>query len=173
MHCSQTDLAYLAGIIDADGYIIIARSMKANGGRAKPNIYHNLKTGIAGTRTEPHDLAQSLFGGNVQCYMPKNKAHRPQYQWSLQGPSAKAFLLAILPYLRVKRRHGELGLQFQALMEHQVAAYRIEQKPPYRVTGEMRADRDRLWREIGKIQLPRKGRLVDGIEHNAFPEIGR
>lgn len=98
-------LAYLAGIIDADGYVSIQRSTH------KGRVYYGPKLGIAGTRREPHDLAASLWGGAVSMYTPKNPDHRPQFQWGRHGAVAAVAIGEILPYLRIKAEHGDLALQ--------------------------------------------------------------
>lgn len=105
-------LAYLAGVIDSDGYITTQRTIR------KGVTYSCAKVGIAGTRRDPHDLAASLFGGNVSRYVPKDPRHRPQFQWSRVGTRASVVLEAVLPYLRVKRRQGELALNLQELVWH-------------------------------------------------------
>jgi hypothetical protein len=106
-------LAYIAGIIDGDGYISITRV------RAKRNAaeYFGAQIGIAGTRREPHDLASSLWGGKVACYAPVNPHHRPQYQWSRVGHTAVTVITAIYPYLLIKREHAELALELHAYLE--------------------------------------------------------
>lgn len=109
---SQPDplvIAYLAGIIDADGYISIQRSVR------RGIVYHGPQVGIAGTRREPHDLAATLWGGKVSCYAPKNPHHRPQFQWSRLGEAAVTVIEAIRPYLRVKHKQADLALE---LYEH-------------------------------------------------------
>lgn len=93
-------LAYLAGIIDADGYITINRSQRGR------YVYHGPQIGIAGTRREPHDLAASIWGGNVGCYHPKIIGHLPQFQWSRQGSAAVIAIEDLLPFLRVKSDRG-------------------------------------------------------------------
>jgi hypothetical protein len=100
-------LAYLAGVIDSDGYISTQRTHHSE------RIYTACKVGIAGTRRQPHDLAALLFGGNVSRYEPKNPRHRAQYQWSRCGLSAYDVILAIRPYLRIKREHADLALELQ------------------------------------------------------------
>lgn len=71
---NELDLAYLAGMIDADGFITIQRTTKANTGKCEhPSVYHALKVGIGGTERQPHDLASSIFGGAVSRYTPKNE----------------------------------------------------------------------------------------------------
>lgn len=100
-----TILAYLAGMIDADGYITIQRS--AHAGRR----YYGAKIGIAGTRREPHDLAASLWGGSVGRYVPANTRHRPQFQWTRSGEAAVIAIAAIQPYLLIKADNARVALQ--------------------------------------------------------------
>ena len=102
-----TTLAYLAGMIDGDGYISITRST------AKGKDYFAAQVGIAGTRREPHDLAASLFGGAVYCYRPANPRHRPQFQWQRMGKAAVPVIEAVLPYLLIKADHALLALELQ------------------------------------------------------------
>jgi hypothetical protein len=105
-----TVLAYLAGVIDSDGYISTQRSLHSG------RLYSAARVGIAGTRRQPHDLAASLFGGSVSRYEPKDPRHRAQYQWSRSGVGAATVIAAVLPYLRVKRRQAELALQLQEMV---------------------------------------------------------
>lgn len=102
-----TVLAYLAGMIDADGYITINRSTRAG------VAYYGAQVGISGTRRQPHDLAASLWGGKVSLYQPKNPRHRGQYQWSRQGDVAIGIITALLPYLRIKLDQARVALELQ------------------------------------------------------------
>ncbi|MEU5547853.1 hypothetical protein AB0G85_36990 [Streptomyces sioyaensis] len=88
----ELDLAYLAGIIDSDGYVTVHRSVR-NG-----KAYYAARVGIAGTRRQPHDLAASLWGGKVSLYEPKNPRHRGQYQWSCTGDRAAAIIKQVQPF---------------------------------------------------------------------------
>lgn len=106
MH-EPTVLAYLAGVIDSDGYITVHRS--ARNGRA----YYAARVGVAGTRRQPHDLAASLWGGTVSLYVPQNPGHRGQYQWSRTGDVAADIILQIQPYLRVKHEQARIALEVQ------------------------------------------------------------
>lgn len=100
-------LAYLAGVIDSDGYITINRSIH------KGRYYFGAVIGVSGTRREPHDLAASVWGGKVGRYVPKNPAHRPQFQWSRMGSPAAVAISEVLPFLRVKERQAWLALECQ------------------------------------------------------------
>lgn len=106
MHDHLT-LAYLAGVIDSDGYVTVHRSTRAG------KDYYAARIGVAGTRREPHDLAASLWGGRVACYEPKNPRHRAQYQWNRTGDPALVAILDVLPYLRVKTAQAWLAVEVQ------------------------------------------------------------
>ncbi|MDD5277698.1 MAG: hypothetical protein PHR16_16650 [Methylovulum sp.] len=155
-------LAYLAGMIDGDGYISVTRSVR--GGVE----YFGAQVGIAGTRREPHDLAASIWGGKVSCYRPANLRHRPQFQWSRVGASAVAVIEAILPFLLVKRDHAYLALE---LHEHATFARTDDPfpwfGPNYEPNDRMREMRDEM---IGLNQSrSRSRRLLDGREHSEWP----
>jgi hypothetical protein len=101
------DLAYLAGVIDSDGYITITRSVR------KGVAYHAAQVGIAGTRRQPHDLAASIWGGNVGCFTPKNPEHRPQFQWVRHGVNAVQVISDLQPFLRIKQAQAQIALELQ------------------------------------------------------------
>lgn len=173
----DTDLAYLAGIIDSDGFITIQRTRKAHTGKCAPAIYHCLKVGIAGTRTQPHELAKSLFGGNISKYEPGKDGYRDQYQWSVTGPRAVKVIKSIGIYLRVKTKQAELGLHFQENLDAHRLWQKENQKPPYRITESMIAIRDGLHAQMCALNMSRSkrgnGRLLDGREWSEFPEVRR
>jgi hypothetical protein len=96
-----TVLAYLAGVIDSDGFVGVQRQAK------RGRLYFGVRVGITGTRRQPHDLAAATFGGNVT-------EHDGNFQWMRTGRSAPAVLVAVRPYLRVKARQADLALALQA-----------------------------------------------------------
>lgn len=104
-------LAYLAGVIDSDGYISINRSCRHG------RLYHGAQIGISGTRRQPHDLAASIWGGKVALYMPKNPQHRGQFQWSRQGVVAAVAISLVLPYLRIKVEQARIALELHEHVE--------------------------------------------------------
>lgn len=99
------ELAYLAGIVDADGFVTAQRQEKRGRG------YWYARIGISGTRREPHDLAAALFGGRVRSYVNRTEDNRLAFIWERSGQSATEPITALLPYLRVKRRQAELALE--------------------------------------------------------------
>lgn len=103
-------LAYMAGVIDSDGFISVTQSCR------KGRLYFGAVIGVSGTRREPHDLAASLWGGNVRRYDPPNPRHRGQFQWSRQGEAAAAAIEEVYPYLRIKQDQAVLAIECQDIV---------------------------------------------------------
>lgn len=166
---TKTIDAYLAGMIDGDGYITIQRSTR--GGKD----YFGAQVGIAGTRRDPHDLAASLFGGKVSCYQPANPKHRPQFQWQRMGKAAVPVIEGVLPYLLIKKEHALLALELQ---EHATEASSPDPFPwfgpdydPLAVMRRMRDEMIEMNQSRSRGRKKAAGRLLDGCEHNGFPEV--
>lgn len=162
-----TTLAYIAGMIDGDGYISIVRSVRAG------KEYYGAQVGIAGTRPEPHQLASSIWGGTVSRYEPANPNHRAQYQWSRQGAIAAKVIEAIEPYLLIKRDHALLALE---LHDHICEGRSYDPfpwfSPDYDPVIRMRAMRDEmiaLNQSRNRVGKKATGRLLDGREWNEIP----
>ena len=160
------ELAYLAGVIDSDGFISIQRVVR----KGKP--YHCAVIGIAGTRSQPHDLASQLFGGKVIAYHPKNPRHRTQFQWQRAGRSAIPAIEAVMPHLRVKCEQAVLAL---ALEEHlQEGRDTDDPYPWFGPDYDPIAHRDEM--RVEMIEHLNQGRRMpfsrDSQEHNARPPIG-
>ena len=158
--CDPVVAAYLAGVIDSDGYITIHRSTR------KGVVYYAARIGITGTRPEPHMLAAELWGGKVSRHVPKNPSHRVQYQWSRTGDGAIEPILVVRPYLRVKVEQASIAL---ALQEHVIAGRGDDPFPwfgpdydptPYR--AEARAEIVEAMRAAG--------RELDGATWSQMPE---
>jgi len=106
----RTDLAYLAGIVDGEGYIgITADHRKRN--PKKP--CWRLKVTVTNTNEWLMQyLKFSIGGGTIQLKNSKNL--RPCYQWEIRYGKAAEFLKLIFPYLRLKKPQAELAIKFQA-----------------------------------------------------------
>ena len=104
-------IAYLAGIIDADGFISAHRRKRGDAVYCSPLI------GISGTSSEPHLLAQSFWGGSFFSYVPKNPSHREQFQWQAVGGRAAAAITAIRPHLLTKCRQADIALEMWRLID--------------------------------------------------------
>jgi hypothetical protein len=168
-YIEPTTLAYIAGMIDGDGYISITRSVR------RGQLYFGPQVGIAGTRREPHDLAASIWGGKVSCYFPKNGLHRPQFQWSRVGRVAAEIIQAIAPYLLVKKPQSELAIMLFENLE----LGRSDDPfpwfgPSYDPTQELHSMREEmvaLNQSRNRVGKQTAGRLLDGREWSEFPDV--
>lgn len=164
---AATTLAYLAGMIDGDGYITITRSVR------KGKEYFGPQVGIAGTRREPHDLAALLWGGKVCAHTPKNPAHRTQFQWQRMGAGALPILHALVPYLLIKKDHALLAID---LAEHLDAMKSDDPFPwfspdydPLETMHRMRDEMIEMNQSRNRVGKKRAGRLLDGVQHDGYP----
>lgn len=154
----QITLAYLAGVIDSDGYITINRSTRQG------VTYFGAVIGVSGTRRQPHDLAASLWGGTVRLYVPANPRHRGQFQWSRTGAAAAAAILDVQPYLRVKAEQAHIALE---LHEHTLFG-RDEDPFPWMLPGyDPQPQREELVAEMRSLNQSRSA----GRTWDQYPEV--
>jgi hypothetical protein len=165
MPLELTILAYLAGVIDSDGYITASSSVR------KGRIYAAPRVGISGTRRQPHDLAASIYGGSVRAYEPKNDRahHRTQYQWVLEGDKAAVVIGDLSPYLLVKKTQAELAMQLQEARVEARAARTDEDPYPWAPAGyDPTPSMVALAEDIRALNV--RGRELDGRTWDEFPD---
>jgi len=108
---SVVDHAYLAGIVDGEGCIII----RHQGGRKGTANGYALELNITNTDEALMIWLLDTFGGLCRWKVKKGLTglmKRPSWVWWVSGKNAGAVLQVILPYLRVKRAQADLGLRF-------------------------------------------------------------
>jgi len=103
---SETDKAYLAGLIDADGYITI----KTTRNTAYPGV------GVAQTDFQAlewmADKLQATVSYHTRRKEGKSGFHRKQMIVRLSGRRAQLLCEAILPYLKIKERQALIVISF-------------------------------------------------------------
>lgn len=104
---SETDKAYLAGLIDADGHIVI----KTVRDTAYPGI------GVNQTDFQALEWMADKLKATVSFHTRRRKGkkggyHREQMIVRLHGARAQLLCAAILPYLKIKKRQAEIVLRF-------------------------------------------------------------
>jgi len=99
---TKTDLAYLAGLFDGEGCI-----MRRRYGR---RVYYHIQ--ITNTYEPVMDWLQS-YGGRVQARRPDlNERWKPKFDWCISRKlDVYAFLLCVLPYLKIKRQQALEALE--------------------------------------------------------------
>ena len=84
------DLAYLAGLVDGEGWIGYLSTPSIQIDSVSPSL-------VTGPSV--------LFGGSVST---QDRKHSKVFRWRVHGPTAVGILKALLPYLRYKKRQAEL-----------------------------------------------------------------
>ena len=101
------DVRYLAGLFDGEGYVSLCRHHIHTSSIA-------LKVGVVNTYRPVLEEIKSLFGGAIYTIRKETERHRQCYSWVATTTFAETFLKAVLPYLHIKRRQAEIGIEFRA-----------------------------------------------------------
>lgn len=123
---TNEDLAYIAGIVDGEGYIGLMKykticsahthystpkSLRNPNPKYYKRIVFRVSVGMA-DRQIPEWLHKE-FGGNLQIHTPKNPLWKDKYVWAADSQVALRFVKLILPFLRVKKTQAEIAMRFQ------------------------------------------------------------
>lgn len=88
----ETDLAWLAGIIDGEGSICLSK--------LHSNTTRTVVVSVANTDLEILNRCQSIAGKGCRVNVKKYKDHHTQaYDWRVTSDNALSLLRSILPYL--------------------------------------------------------------------------
>lgn len=98
---STEDLAYLAGLVDGEGWVGWHQTqVKLADGTKKPYRYPTVEVQM--TTNGGIELGHRLFGGSVTYRDHANRNRKPTYKWVMANRNAEKLLRAIRPYLREK-----------------------------------------------------------------------
>src|ERR1700747_2590374 len=108
---SETDRAYLAGIIDGEGSIMMIHHKPRPNGNGTKWEYWVLRVSVANTDIRLIIWLLEKFGGGFSTGKNKRPNQKDHYQWRLDSKRAEPILRAALPYLILKREQAELALK--------------------------------------------------------------
>ena len=113
---SQILLAYLAGIIDGEGYIGIK---KYSGKNCVSPTFHER---IIVCMSEKYilDIFKKNFGGSIHIRIFKNKiikTNKIGYAWEASDKKAANIVKIFLPFLRVKNKQAKIVLKLRKSKE--------------------------------------------------------
>lgn len=127
---------YLAGLIDGEGHISITHSDKPTyrTQRGKEKLYpcpirYGVIVAVSNTDIRLMKRLKEMFGGSYNGGKPfKNHPNwKPKYQWNVSGNENKELiLLALLPYLVLKREQAIIALEFLRLRNEKAPEKRQE-----------------------------------------------
>ncbi len=147
----ELDLAYMAGILDGEGCITIARSMPRNrydDRRRNPlwwsSTCYTLGVAVAMTDPIPPYMFHFEFGGSL-IYSKS----RHMWRWGVYANLAVGVLTTLLPYLKGKKPQAELGIRFQTERVNFSRNGRGNE-----ISGEELSKRDSMYVEMVKLKRP-------------------
>lgn len=102
---APTVLAYMAGVLDSDGYIGVHKSdyaMRVRGDAGQ--VIYSPRVQLKQVDTEAVDLFHETFGGYRTVNAPSRNATngKPLNVWSVHSAACAPVLRAVLPHLRIK-----------------------------------------------------------------------
>jgi hypothetical protein len=134
--------AYLAGLIDGDGSIMIIRRQKGiTKGDRKRGLSFQTFVKIGGETKHLTALRQDHRIGNL--WIRKRPGQRHLAEWIIAGNQARNLLQSVLPYLRLKTDQAKTALTMPqcrsrwdatpALREAQLASWQLMKRLNHRV----------------------------------------
>jgi hypothetical protein len=152
----ENTYAYLAGVIDSDGYITVSRKrssyVKKDGTRS---LYYEVRVGLGQTNEIIPDLFNSVFPGYRGSHQPKNPMHKKWFIWQAFNEKAREPLVRMLPYLRLKIVQAEACLRLLDMMDEQ----NIGRFMAISLTEEQVADRHAIYSQVTQLNSPRNRRV--------------
>lgn len=100
----EVDAAYLAGLIDGEGSIMINPRRNTITTRL---VVTNTHRGVL------HWLPEVTGLGKVQAHRPEGDRHRATWMWVVNGDGALSLLTQIEPFMRIKRPQALLAIETQ------------------------------------------------------------
>jgi len=154
MIVNETDLAYIAGFMDAEGSICINKVK---------TYYYYLRVCITNTNLPVMDYIRKIVGEKILTYYYRGQVSN----LVIYSRNAKLFLEKLLPYLHVKRPQAELALEFQSKMcqEKLTIPKREQENYKIQITNLNRNGRTKEGLgsvPMGKISLPYIAGFFDG-----------
>jgi len=115
---NKETLAYIAGIMDADGFFTIKRStysMRIRGDSRNPTYQE--RAGLKQVSSYAVDLIHKNYGGYRSIVKPTCKNGKQLYSVNLTCRQAVIFIRAIFPYLKIKRKQANILLRLRKSIE--------------------------------------------------------
>ena len=104
MPAKSTELAWLAGFIDADGHIGVEYSRLCD--------TYALRVGVCNTHKPSVEKCQSLMGGGLYPNGFESSTRKQSWRGSLAGAATKDLLKRVFPYMVTKKRQAAIAFVF-------------------------------------------------------------
>jgi hypothetical protein len=108
---TETQMAYLAGMIDGDGHVGVYKTM------GRSNMRYRARVCVINTDVRLINWLLEVFGGFVKNNKSKNKNHKDRFVWQLADNDADEVLSLIRPFLVIKAEQTDLVLAYRKLQK--------------------------------------------------------
>jgi hypothetical protein len=115
---NKEDLIYLAGIIDADGWITIKKTIAHKERKDKGYLYYQAVLGLAQVEKEAIDLFCTTFNCKYVVRKPFNPKHRNIYCITLGAKKAIKVITLLSPFLKIKKERALTVLDFDRICKN-------------------------------------------------------
>lgn len=106
----QTDLAYIAGLIDGEGTVGIYRK---NPKKPTHSWAFRERVAISNSNLKALEYVNQFFPGTMAKNTRYSEKHSPMWRLEYHVLRAVPILEAVLPYMIIKREQAELVLQYR------------------------------------------------------------
>ena len=155
----ESKIAYLAGIIDGEGTIVIAKGKIRKG---RKNHLYSLRLQVGNSERRLIDWLQENFGGSVHILRKKKGKKRPAWQWVLGSQDTYKLLKEMKYYLVIKEEQADIGIKFyERTLSH---------KPGGKVPVWLNEKREELFQRMKDLHLPMGKGLVQKREKERAEE---
>ncbi len=147
----KVDLAYIAGITDADGYIGIKKTKPGKTGRIFPGYHERIQIRMV-EESAIRFIAENL-GGWYYKEKPSATKGKPLFCYQANDLAAAKILYVLLPFLRIKKEQAKNALLLRENKKSPRA--KIMVKHPitqrFRFSPETVAYREKLWQQCRNL----------------------
>jgi hypothetical protein len=115
---TETEKAYIAGLIDGEGNITITKNTPGRGRQCK-RVQMQLRVCIYNTNEMLIDWCMNTVGyGSKYVRKSKNLKHKDGITFLTTAQQAKRLLKDVYPYLTIKKPMADLAFQFQDMLSN-------------------------------------------------------
>lgn len=158
---TETDYAYLAGLIDGDGCVLVRRrDHPTRPGDRERGPSYGLNLSIGG---EPKHLTglRELFGNVGFIYIRKKEGQRHLAEWTIAAKRGLVLLRLVVPYMRLKKAQAELALAMPMPVSR------------WGVTTALREKQESIRLEIKRLNTLGRGKKTQESKTGGYSDVCR
>jgi len=108
---TKTELAYMAGIFDGEGWVGVNTS-RPYGAHKSPR--YSLVMGVANTYMPVLEMFSDYYGGDIQRQSPSHDktSNKICYTWRTCSHKARIVLNDLMPYLTIKKEQAIIAIEY-------------------------------------------------------------